>query len=244
MDFLDRSEREQQRIEAERETERRRTLRRTQFAAGVLAALLVMALVATWWAWRENARAERNLEVAREAVDEALSSASTDPATLGADVPEMVAFRRDLMRKAERFYTEFVRQEPNSEAVLSDVAEGHKRLGHINRIMGDPAAAEHHYHYAIGQFERLATGRPAESRYRRSLADTYNWLGETLRPLAARAGDATSAYDDAIALQEQLMSERPESAEARRDLARTHYNRGILLWDAAAAPGDAGFVGG
>ncbi len=118
----------------------------TQLAAGVLAALLVMALVVDVVGWRENARAERNLEVAREAVDEALSSASTDPATLGADVPEMVAFRRDLMRKAERFYTEFVRQEPNSEAVLSDVAEGHKRLGHIHRIMGDAASAEHHYH--------------------------------------------------------------------------------------------------
>ena len=116
------------------------------------------------------------------------------------------------------------------------------RLGHIQRIMADPAAAEHHYRHAIHQFERLAADRPAEPQYRCSLADTYNWLGETLRPFAARAGDAKSSYDDAIALQQQLLSERPESADARRDLARTRYNRGILLSDSALQPGDAGFV--
>ena len=65
-----------------------------------------------------------------------------------------------------------------------------------------------HYRHAIHQFERLAADRPAEPQYRRSLADTYNWLGETLRPFAARAGDAKSAYDDAIALQQQLLNER------------------------------------
>ena len=231
MNFLDRSEREQQRIEAEREAERRRTLRRTQFAAGVLAALLVMALVATWWAWRRTpARSAISRSPARPWMKRS-SSASTDPATLGADVPEMVAFRRDLMRKAERFYAEFVRQEPNSEAVLSDVAEGHKRLGHINRIMGDAAAAEHHYHYAIGQFEQPGD-RPAGRIAVPALSRRHLQLAR--RNVAARCPPGRDEADGGLRKRARAAGDAVEDASGRApkpgcDLARTHYNRGILL---------------
>lgn len=241
MDFLDRSEQEQRRLEAEREAQRRRTLRQTQWAAAVLAALLVLALASTWWAWSENVRAERNLALAREAVDEALTSASTDPSKVADDAPELIAFRRDLLGKAERFYTEFVLQEPNSQAVRRQVADGHLRLGHIQRMLDNPSEAERHYRRAIHQYQLLGGGSPGHVRESRALADTYNWLGETLRPFAARAADAGSAYDEAIALQQRLVAERPEDADATRDLARTHNNRGILRWERTEAPGEAMF---
>lgn len=242
MDFLDRSEREQRRVEAEKEAERRTQLRRTQWAAAVLAALLVMALGTTWWAWTENARAARNLDMAREAVDEALSSASTDPAGMGADAPALVAFRRDLLGKAERFYTDFVAQEPNSEGVLGQVADGHLRLGHIQRILHNPPEAERHYRRAIHAYGRLAGRQTREPAYRRALAEAHNGLGETLRPFAGRAAEARTAYDAAIGLQQALLEERPDSADARRDLARTHNNRGILFWESVSRPSDPAFT--
>ena len=241
IEFLDRSEQEQRRVEAEREAARRRTLRQTQWAAAVLAALLVMALFSTWVAWRENARAERNFALAHQAVDETLSSASLDPAKAAADVPELVAFRRELMRKAERFYAEFVMQEPDSDTLLRDLADGHRRLGHIQRLLDDPVAAQHHYHQAIGQYESLVAGNPADQEYRRALADTQNWLGETLRPFPARAKEAAAAYDAALKHQQQLIDEGSTRVDDRRDLARTYYNRGILLASQAASPEDASF---
>jgi tetratricopeptide (TPR) repeat protein/energy-coupling factor transporter ATP-binding protein EcfA2 len=241
MAFLDRSEQEQRRVEAERDAERRRKLRQAQWAAAVLGALLVMALISTWVAWRESARAARNFTLAREAVDETLSSASLDPSRVGADVPELVAFRRDLMRKAERFYAEFVLQEPGSEALLSDVAEGHRRLGHIQRLLDEPVAAEHHYHDAIKQFERLAAAHPSEPAYRRALADTHNWLGETLRSIPGRADAAEAAYSTAAQLQQRLVEEGSDRVADSRDLARSYYNRGILLASRAKTPADAAF---
>jgi tetratricopeptide (TPR) repeat protein len=242
MAFLDSSEQEQRRVEAERETERRRKLRQAQWAAAVLGALLVMALISTWVAWRESARAARNFTLARQAVDETLSSASLDPARVGADVPELVAFRRDLMRKAERFYAEFVLQHPDSEELLSDLAEGHRRLGHIQRLLDDPVAAEHHYHDAIVQLDRLAAGSPGNPAYRRALADTHNWLGETLRPIPGRAAAAAEAYDAALRLQLRLVEEGSDRVADTRDLARTYYNRGILLAAQTASPADASFL--
>jgi tetratricopeptide (TPR) repeat protein/energy-coupling factor transporter ATP-binding protein EcfA2 len=241
MEFLDKSGEEQRRIEAEREAERRRKLRQAQWAAAVLGVLLVIALLSTVVAWRENVRAERNLALARQAVDESLSSASLDPARVGADVPELVVFRRDLMRKAETFYTEFVQQEPNSEALLKDLADGHRQLGHIQRILEDPTAAEHHFQEAIVLYERLVARNGAEPDYRRALADTYNWLGETLRPVAARSDAAAAAYDSALRLQQQLVDEGSTRVSDRRDLARSHYNRGILFWSRAETPGDQAF---
>lgn len=241
MAFLDGSEQEQRRVEAERETERRRKLRHAQWAAAILGALLVMALISTWVAWRESARAARNFTLAREAVDETLSSASLDPARVGADVPELVAFRRDLMRKAERFYAEFVLQEPDSEALLSDVAEAHRRLGHIQRLLDDPLAAERHYHDAIRQFDRLVAGNPKAPAYRRALADTHNWLGEALRPFPGKSAAAAAAYDAALRLQQQLVEEGSDKASDSRDLARTYYNRGILLAGQTANPADTSF---
>ena len=241
MEFLDRSEQEQRHVEAEREAERRKQLRQARWAAAVLAALLVLSLLSTWVAWRENARAEKNFALAREAVDETLSSASMDPARVGADVPELVAFRRDLMLKAERFYAEFVRQEPGSDALLKDLAEGHRRLGHIQRLLEDPAAAEGHYRHAIEHFEQLVDDNPLEPEYRRALADTQNWLGETLRPLSGRADAAAAAYDAALKLQQSLVAERSARVADRRDLGRTHFNRGILLAGGAASPTDASF---
>ena len=99
MEFLDRSEKERDRLEAEREKERKKKLKHAQRIAAVLGSLLVVALGLAYVAWNEKRRAEGNLELARRAVDESLSSAGREPAREAADVPQLEEFRQELLEE-------------------------------------------------------------------------------------------------------------------------------------------------
>lgn len=227
--FLDRSLAEHQRLVDEAERERRAKLRRTQWTAGVLATLLLAAVALAVVARRENARATANLALAREAVDESLSSVDLDPSRLGADVPALEELRRDLLTKAQRFYAAFGAQDPGSEQARYDLALAHLRLGHISRLLQRPDDAAREYLEAIARLDALAADSPSTAAYRQSLADAHNWLAETYRPQPPRAGDAERAYDRALALQQALVQAEPDNVAYRRQAARSYYNRGILL---------------
>jgi tetratricopeptide (TPR) repeat protein len=229
MAFLDRSLEEHRRLTAEAERERRAKLRRTQWTAAVLATLLLVAVALAVVASRENARATANLALAREAVDESLSSVDLDPSRLGADVPALEELRRELLTKAQRFYSAIGDQDPRSEQARYDLALAHLRLGHISRLLQRPEEAAREYAEAIERLDRLAAAAPATRAYRESLADAHNWLGETYRLQPPRAADAEQAYERALALQQALVAAQPGAADLARQLARTHYNRGILL---------------
>jgi len=233
MAFLDHSLREHRRQVEEAERQRLVTLRRTQWTAAVLATLLLMAIGLAVVARRENARAVANLALAREAVDESLSSVDLDPARLGADVPALEELRRDLLAKAQRFYAAFGEQEPGSEQARHDMALAHLRLGHISRLLHQPDEAVRHYRDAIAEFERLASNPRATAAHRDSLADAYNWLGETFRAQPGRFAEAEAAYARALEIQRALVAAAPDNVSYVRRLARTAYNRGILL---AGAP--------
>jgi tetratricopeptide (TPR) repeat protein len=246
MAFLDQSERERARQRAER---RQARIRRLVIAWSTAAVLLVMSgillvLFVTANNQREAAtsernRAEQNLRIAADAVDQLLVSIDRDPASIGADVPAMQQLRRELLERARPFYDQFLLQDPGDE-VVSGMAQAHLRLGHINRMLNDPAAAAVEYERAIEAFGGLAARNPAETSYRRSLGAAQNWLGETLRlsPDTYQAADA--AYGRAIELQKALVAQSPGDRTFSQDLARTHYNRGIL-YASDALPGDAGF---
>jgi hypothetical protein len=231
MTFLERSLDARRQFEAREAHERRAKLRRVQWTAGILATLLVVTAALAVVAWRESARAEGNLELARGAVDESLSSVDRDPARVAADVPQVEAIRRDLLAKAETFYVAFMKQAPNSEKSRRDLANSHFRLGHINRMLAKPDEAAKEYQDAIARFTSLAAEFPANPDYRAALANADNWLGETFRPIAARYADAERAYESASALQQTLALGAPANPQYRSELARTLYNRGILRGD-------------
>jgi energy-coupling factor transporter ATP-binding protein EcfA2 len=67
MTFLDRSEAEREQISAEKKRERLKKLRQTQWAAGILGSLLLIAIFLAYFAWRQTRRAEANLQYARAA---------------------------------------------------------------------------------------------------------------------------------------------------------------------------------
>jgi tetratricopeptide (TPR) repeat protein len=240
MQFLDRSEQERERQKAERRAQRIRNLRIAWGSAGVLLIAFIIAAVAASLARSERQRAEANLRLAKTAVDETLLATDRDPARIGADVPQLDEFRRDLLQRARPFYAEFIKQKPDSEEILYEMAFARLRLAHIDRMLDHPAEASRGYQEAIEAFQSLARDHPENPEYRQSLADAHNWLGEALRPASAGYKEAESAYASALRLQNELVASSPENNSYKQELARTHYNRGILYGN-VAEPGQPEF---
>jgi tetratricopeptide (TPR) repeat protein len=236
MSFLDRSEAERQRLSDESKRERRKKLRQTQWAAGILGALFLIALFLAYFALMQTRRAEENLKSAQKAVDESLSSAGSEQAREASDVPQMEEFRKELLDKAQTFYTLLAQKNSTNLNLRIEQAEAHSRLGDINRLTGRYKEAAQEYNEAITRFTVLAEQYPTQSSLRQALAYSHNWLGETIRGALDDSSnfdkygpsEAEKKYSEAIRLQEDLHSQEPGSAVYQQELARTYYNRGII----------------
>ncbi len=236
MSFLDRSEADRQRLSDEAKRERQKKLRQTQWAAGILGSLFLIALFLAYFALKQTRRAEENLKWARKAVDESLSSAGSQQAREASDVPQMEEFRKKLLDKAQTFYTLLAQKNSTNLDLRIEEAEAHSRLGDINRLTGRYKEAAEEYNEAIARLTTLSKQSPARNDLRQALAYSHNWLGETIRgALEDNSGlatygprDAEKEYSEAIRLQDDLHNEEPANAVYQQELARTHYNRGII----------------
>jgi tetratricopeptide (TPR) repeat protein/energy-coupling factor transporter ATP-binding protein EcfA2 len=245
VEFLDSSQKEHDRLAAEHETARRRKLRQTQWVAGTMALLAGISLILTIVAMREKNLAETNLQLAKKAVDESLSSAGRQKAQGTGDLPEMEEFRKELLDKAASFYAVFAKQDSKSQGLRSEVAAAHSRLGDINRLMDKHEDAVREYKEAISHFESMVKDYPGNKDYRQALAYAHNFLGETLRswceelkgaaPCSLSGGE--TEYNEALVLQQRLHDENPANSDYQQELARTYYNRGILRYDSKNVAG-------
>jgi serine/threonine protein kinase len=213
----------------------RKYIRRHRIGVAVTAASAVLLVsfsvtvgILAYVARSEKARSEKNLRLAQNAVDEMLSSAGRETARVAADVPQMEEFRGELLSKARNFYNIFITEKPNSETLRNETAGAHFMLGDIDRLLPEPRDAVDEYKEAIVEFQALLRDYPRKAEYRQALANSYNWLGETLRNNGGTGHDVAEAYEKALGLQEDLIRLSPGNIQYQRELARTHYNRGIL----------------
>jgi len=245
MGFLDRSEAEWQRLNDEKKRERQKKLRQTQWAAGILGSLFLLALFLAYFAWKQTRRAENNLQLAKKAVDESLSSAGREQGREAGDLPQVEQFRKELLDKAETFYSLFAQQNSTNANLRSEEARAHSRLGDIDRLMGRDKEAVQEYNESIDQFSALVKQYPTQNEFRQALAYSHNWLGETIRDALDRklslnlssSADADKEYSEAIRLQEELHKEQPTNVLYQQELARTYYNRGIIRYGMHADDG-------
>jgi len=219
---------------------KRRRLLQARAAVATLIVLLLGASVLALIARRERDRAERNLQLAKQAVDESLSSAGRQQAQEFADSPEMEAFRKALLDKAAAFYAVFTHENSGNEKLRAEAAWAHRRLGDANRLLEHPDEATREYQLAIAAFQALAAQHPGATEYRRALAYCHNFLAETLRvrleqtetPEAAVRSQAKNEYGEALRLQQGIHDADPGNTEDTQALARSYYNRAILSFDA------------
>ncbi len=217
----------------------RRFKRRQQIAIALIAAIILMLAFTTVLgvlARFERDRAERNLDLARQAVDQSLSIAGRQQARESADPPAMEAFRKELLDKAAIFYASFTREDSPNPQLRAGAAAAHSRLGDINRLLSQPENAIHEYKQAIATYQTLASQHPSEVEYRRALAYCHHWLGETLRlwseqsdpPDPSKQTQAKAEYDEAIRLQTAIHTAARDNPVYTQELARSYYNRGIV----------------
>jgi tetratricopeptide (TPR) repeat protein len=220
MAFLDQSEQEYIRAKAERDQERKRKLRQARWTAAVFGVLFLVAGLLAYVARQENRRATVNLGLAKDAVDQSLSSAGLDPASATADVPQMAEFRRELLEKAKVFYVDFLKQDARDETLRHEMAQAHLRVGHIDRWLDRVDDAAHEYEQAIGLFESLGN-QSDKPEYRQDRASACSWLGLTLSVVPA-ATPMRKKRATARSLQEDLMRADPP----REGTSKTRHERG------------------
>jgi tetratricopeptide (TPR) repeat protein len=219
-----------------------------------VAIITITASIAMWQrseAERSRDEAVANLKVAREAVQTMLTEVGAEQLR---NIPQLEDVRATLLEEALTLYQQLQNRGSNDPQSRFDAALAAHHVGDILRIRageGDASDAAVAYQNAIEQLNQLRIEYPEEARYSRQLANSYNWLGELLRPSTEEYAAAREAYESAIALQRDLIkvldSRRAEQplptdpdapAEVALELARTTYNRGILLSD-SGRPGDS-----
>ncbi|MGP8251043.1 MAG: hypothetical protein ACLQHF_03350 [Terracidiphilus sp.] len=214
----------------------RRRMLQARAAVALLIVFLFMISGLWFMARRAQKLAEKNLDLAKLAVDQSLLSAGREQARESPDSPEIESFRKELLDKAAAFYTAFIQANANTEELRAESASAYSRLADIDRLLDKHDDAVSEYRSAIAGFESLAREEPKEVEYRQSLGYCHNWLGETLRQWyeqeetsdKSTAAQATAEYDAALQLQQQIHDESPSNAQYTQELARTYYNRGIL----------------
>src|SRR5262249_36386232 len=126
--------------------------------------LLVGAGVSTWQAVRatraqraadeESQRAQGNLQVALKALDGIYLQVAEE--RLPRD-PERKKEDTEVLKKALEFYQQFAQQNSADAPVGREVGRAYRRVGDIQRFVGEHAAAQDAYLAAISRIAELGT---------------------------------------------------------------------------------------
>ena len=180
-------------------------------------------------------RAEANLRLALRAVDEMYTQvAAVDDSheqvagTHLAYVPHMTPFRRVILEKALAFYEEFAKQNSTDPDVRQERGKAYRRVGGIQRRLGEYELARKAYRQAITLGEKLVADFSAEPDYQSELAWASYGLAHVFQD-TGRFEDAHGAFRQALDLQQKMVAENPKKLDFRRKLASTHNCLGGLL---------------
>ncbi len=216
-----------------------RWCRRNRAVAGLVVGLSLVLLagtaVSTWQAVRatlaeraalhERDRAEKNFNLARQAVDRYFTKVSENPSLRAVALETL---RRDLLLQAKEFYEQFIREQPEEAGLHAELGICYGRLGNIcATLLGETAAAEAHYAKAIAVFEGLSRSAPDNPEPRRRLAQAHRDLGGLFRE-TRRPEKAQPLLERAVATAQRLVRHHPDVAEYRHELALAYHALGDL----------------
>jgi serine/threonine protein kinase/tetratricopeptide (TPR) repeat protein len=176
-------------------------------------------------AGRARDRAQQNLQLALRVLDDIYIQLARDR------VPrEPLQERREheLLKKTLEFYQEFAAQNSTDPAVALEVARARRRVGDIQRLVGQHAAAKASYAGANDQAEQLARDFPGEPEYAHELAACRNALGE-LDVETGELPSATEQFRRATDLLLPLTRDPAAPPGYRAELARSWHGLGLVL---------------
>ena len=174
----------------------------------------------------EFQRAEANFQKAHKVVDE-----MTDVAEgLLANMSQIGQVRRQLLQKTQAFYEGLLEEKSNDPAVREDIGRAYKRLGNINRLLGQYQLAEQAFYNAIDTFESFRDDSVIAPEYKHLLAVIYleiSFLGENNNQLV----EAMQTAKNSVELYKELVADFPNSIEYRQLLGASLFHLGIMLRD-------------
>jgi serine/threonine protein kinase/tetratricopeptide (TPR) repeat protein len=171
-----------------------------------------------------NRRAERNFEMARNAIRDYYITVSEDTLL---DQPGMQPLRNQLLRQALEYYKDFLASAQRDDSLLDELAQANFFVGRITESIESPADAIPYYQNAVAMSDRLVAKNPNDEKQLFAQARALNALGGSLQTLQ-RYDDSKRFYDRAEKVRQKLVDDHPENAEYVRTLANTIMNRGVI----------------
>jgi tetratricopeptide (TPR) repeat protein len=216
--------------------------------AAVAVTLIAGGIAATWQAIRARdaerrvkfellekdkqfQRAEANFLQTLEAVDGLLTEVGQKDL---ASVPQFEQVRRRLLEKALRFFQEFLQARGDDPTVRFEAALAYRRVGEIQRLLGQNGPGAEASKKAIDHLESLRAEHPEQPSYRHELARTYSARGLVLAELGRREA-MEQDFQQARDLLQGLTREYPDRPDYSLDLARTLNGFGERLGDSKPA---------
>jgi serine/threonine-protein kinase len=199
----------------------------------VITLATVSLLVGGWWSAvslraaakreaQQRQKAEARFAQAVDAVEQMLAEVG---AVDLADVPLLEPIRKKLLLKARVFFEDFL-QEGNQDSALHHLAgRAYRRLGDIQSMMDEHAAAEQSYSRARALFLEM---EPLTVEDRRELGQICNNLGVLLKRLG-RYPEAEKFIREALARRKELGDDFQKRPEFQQDLAGSYYELGTVL---------------
>jgi serine/threonine protein kinase/tetratricopeptide (TPR) repeat protein len=173
----------------------------------------------------QNSRAQQNLRSALRVLDEIYLRVAEDRVPRD---PQQEENEHEMLKNALVFYREFAEQNSTDPAVSLEVVRANRRVGDIERLVGQHAGAGKAYTAAIVKAEQLIGDLPGKPEYSYELAAVRNALGE----LFVETGELATAdeqFRQAAGALRQLASDLPAVHEYRAELARSHHGLGLTL---------------
>jgi serine/threonine-protein kinase len=178
---------------------------------------------------RERLRAGTNLERALTAVDEMLTRLGDERV---ANLPEFDQDRHEILERALALYRQLLDQNPTEPQAQLETAKVQARLGDINVLLGQEAAALQAYDDSIRLLRLLTQTYPEHAEYAAALAHSEDQRGMTFWDSVDDPGSAAAAraaFEQAMPLWEQLVRDFPMNAEYLSPLAMDYHRMASLL---------------
>ncbi|MBY0524394.1 MAG: protein kinase [Gemmataceae bacterium] len=175
---------------------------------------------------RREREAQRNFQMARQAVNEMLGEVGHVDL---AYIPQMEATRRKLLQRALAFHQKFLDANSVDPLTRQQAGQAYLQVGEIQQMLGTYAEAQQSFAAAARLFQQLAAGNSDPAAFQRDEAKAYFHRAEALRALN-QLGDAEKACTQAFTLQRALVEKDPTNTELQRDLGRTSNEMARIHW--------------
>jgi serine/threonine-protein kinase len=182
---------------------------------------------------RERERAEGNLVLARQVVEEMYSQVAEELA----QERKLPDYQRKILEKALKFYETTALPQSGDPRLRLMAGQTSTRVAIIRQYLGEMDKAEAAFRQALELLGPLAAERLDVPEYARSLAVVYSRLAQ-FYGVWNRYDQAVAAQEESVATSERLAARHPEVVQYRSDLV-DDYNNLALYYRITGRPDEA-----